>query len=193
MTNLKRLVRYLKKRPRAVYRFKPQRMDKELLVTVDSDHAGCAVTRKSTTGLVVQLGDHTVKTSSWIQSTVALSSGESEFYALVKGAAYGLSIQALLKDWNVNVTLRVVSDSSAARSFASRRGLGKQRHVQTRYLWIQERVGEGHVKIMAGPVKINDSDILTKAVSGAGLRRVLLRLGFEIRDKSLIQKETKKM
>ena len=71
--------------------------------------------------------------------------------------------------------------------------LGKARHIQTRYLWIQERVGEGHVKIVSVPGKINDSDILTKAVSGAGTGRSLIRFGFEIRDKSLLQKETKKM
>ena len=74
-----------------------------------------------------------------------------------------------------------------------RRGLGKARHIQTRYLWIQERVGEGHVKILAVSGKVNDADILTKQVSGAGIRRALLRMGFSVQDKSALQKDTKAM
>ena len=53
------------------------------------------------------------------------------------------------------------------------------RHIQTRFLWIQERVGEGHIKIIAVPGARNVSDILTKAVSGALLRQHLKTLGFE--------------
>ena len=122
-----------------------------------------------------------------------MSTGEGEFYALVKGFATALGMQSLLIDWGLHYTCEVASDSSAARGHVQRRGLGKARHIQTRYLWIQERVGEGHVKIVSVPGKINDNDILTKAVSGAGIRKSLIRLGFEIRDKSLLQKETKKM
>ena len=100
-------------------------------------------------------------------------------------------MQSLLADWGLHFDAQVASDSSAARGHVQRRGLGKARHIQTRYLWIQERVGEGHVKIVAVPGKVNDSDILTKAVSGADIRRALMRLGFDVRDKSLLQKETK--
>ena len=143
--------------------------------------------------MVTKLGGHTLKHSSNMQTTIALSSGESEFYVFFKGFATALGMQSLLTDWGLHYTFEVASDSSAARGHVQRRGLGKARHIQTRYLWIQERVGEGHVKIVSVPGKINDSDILTKAVSGAGIRKSLIRLGFEIRDKSLLQKETKKM
>jgi hypothetical protein len=165
LVKLKRLGRYLKGRPRAAFRFKRQPLAKELLVTVDSDHAGCPVTRKSTTGMVIRLGDHVVKSGSSIQSTIALNSGESEYYALVKGAAYGLSVQALLNDWGIEVSLNIESDSSAARSFSSRRGLGKQRHVQTRFLWIQERVALKHFKVSVVKTKDNVADVLTKHMS----------------------------
>ena len=66
-------------------------------------------------GVVVRFGRGLIKMSSNIQSTIALSSGESEYYALVKAAAIGLSLVALLKDWAVPVTLRISSDSSAAK------------------------------------------------------------------------------
>ena len=177
LVQLKRVGRYLKRRPRAAYSFKAQPMPKELLMTVDSDHAGCPLTSKSTTGLVAQFGAHTVKTSSSIQSTVSLNSGESEYYAIVKGAAYGLSIQALLRDWGIEVSLRLVSDSSAARSFSSRRGLGRQRHVQTRFLWVQERIALKHFTIGVVKTKDNVADVLTKPLSGPDMDRHLAKLG----------------
>ncbi|CAK0893091.1 unnamed protein product, partial [Prorocentrum cordatum] len=43
-------------------------------------------------------------------------------------------------------------------------GLGKMRHVQSRYLWIQERVGKGDISIAAVPGKNNVADVLTKSV-----------------------------
>eukprot|EP00971_Amphidinium_carterae_P168317 3335107-Amphidinium_carterae.1 len=60
---LKRVGRYLKGKPRAMFVFGPQSADslrQEFCseVYVDSDHAGCLITRRSTTGLVVKYGDH---------------------------------------------------------------------------------------------------------------------------------------
>ena len=101
-----------------------------------------------------------------LQSTTALSSGESEYYALVKASKEGLGFQSLLEDWGLTLPLEVSSDSSAARGHVARRGLGKMRHIQTRYLWVQERVGEGHLKISSVPGTKNVADILTKCVPG---------------------------
>ena len=81
-----------------------------------------------------------MKRSSTLQSTVSLSSGESEFYAIVKGAALALSVQALLSEWDYSMSIAVSSDSSAAGGTCSRRGLGKLKHLQTRYLWVREYV-----------------------------------------------------
>ena len=142
-------------------------------------HAGCAVTRKSTTGYVVRFGHSTVKHGSNLQSTTALSSGESEYYALVKAGKEGLGFQSLLADWGLTLPLEVSSDSSAARGHVSRRGLGKMRHIQTRYLWIQERVGEGHLRITSVPGTKNVADILTKCVPGTTLVKHMATAGFE--------------
>ena len=51
---------------------------------MDSDFADDPV-RKSTMGLVAQIGNHTVKFGSTLQNLTALSVGEAEFYAVVKG------------------------------------------------------------------------------------------------------------
>eukprot|EP00972_Heterocapsa_arctica_P111415 16404224-Heterocapsa_arctica.AAC.1 len=65
---------------------------------------------------------------------IELSSAEAEFYALTKGACCVLGVQAQLTDWDIACDLLLYSDSSSARSLATRRGLGKMRHIQTWFL-----------------------------------------------------------
>ena len=108
---------------------------------------------------------HCVKHGSNLQSTISLSSGESEYYALVKASTIGMSVRALLEDWGEKYDLAVYSGSSAARGTASRRGLGQLRHVQTRYLWIQERIANDDFKLLQIGTKLNTADLCTKPVN----------------------------
>ena len=155
MRDLKRLGRYLKHRPRLVAVFQAQRMPETIQSYGDSDHAGCLKTRRSTTGVGVMLGSHLLKTYSQVQSTISLSSGESEYYAMLKASATGLALRAMLEDWGIQLKLQVLSDSSAARGLVARRGLGKARHIQTRYLWLQERVAEKDLQVISVPTSAN--------------------------------------
>ena len=135
-SDLKRLGRFLKKYPDFTQIFAEQRMPSSIRVQVDSDHAGCAVTRRSTTGMIALFGVHTLKHASNVQSTISLSTGESEYYALVKGGSTALGIQSLLQDLGLDLPAVVESDSNSAKGTVSRIGLGKARHIQTRYLWL---------------------------------------------------------
>ena len=67
------------------------------------------------------MGSHTIKTWSRMQSVVALSSGEAEYYAIVKGSAEGLGIQAIAADMGLEWCLHVSTDASAAIGIGSRR------------------------------------------------------------------------
>jgi len=163
--DLKRLGRYLLHAPCLALQFDQQEMPSYIRVSVDSDHAADRSTRKSTTGMVQRLGRHVIKATSNLQSSVALNVSEAEFYALVHGSSHGLGLQAFLRDLGLHLDLMIESDSSSARAFASRRGLGKQRHVQTRYMWIQERVSAKHFVIVKVATAKNVSDILTKAAA----------------------------
>ena len=74
--------------------FSSQQMPTKLRVQVDADHGGDAVTRKSTTGMVAIFSTHALKRSSNVQSTIGLSTAETEYYALVKGGSTGLGLQS---------------------------------------------------------------------------------------------------
>ena len=138
----------------------------------------------------MQLGSHTVKNTSNLQSAIGLNVSEAEFYALCHGGAHGLGMQAYLRDLGLFLDVVVQSDSSSAKSFASRRGLGKQRHVQTRFLWIQERVASGHLTIKKIKGESNCSDILTKTVAAPTLRKHAASMGLRDAAYSTLQKTT---
>ena len=81
---------------------------------MDSDFAGDPVSRKSTTGLVAQICNHTVKSGSTLQSLTALSVGEAEFNAVVKGGQVGLSLRSMYQDQGIPMKIEIQSDSSTA-------------------------------------------------------------------------------
>ena len=69
-------------------------------------------------------GSRCLKTHSQTQETVALSSGGSEFYGIVKAATMGIGIKSMFKDLGLEVEVQVNTDSSFARSISSRRRAG---------------------------------------------------------------------
>ena len=124
---------------------------------------------------------------------MSLSSGESEFYGEVKAASEGLGLQALARDWAVDVGVKVRCDSSSARAIASRRGLGRVRHIEVRYLWLQERVARKHILIEAVATDRNLADLLTKALGAKQLDKLLVEMNLYFVDgQSARQKETLK-
>jgi len=115
---LKRLARYIKQYPRVVYKYKFQEAFKHINIYTDTDWAGCVKTRKSTQGGIAMLGSHCVKSWSSTQAFIALSSGEAEFYGVVKGASVGLGMKSLLADMGVDVHVNVHTDATAAKGIA---------------------------------------------------------------------------
>ncbi len=71
---------------------------------------------------------------------IALSSGEAESYGLVKGAAQGLGMKSMLGEVGIDVKVTVKTDAAAAKGIASRRGMGKVRHIEMNQLWVQEKL-----------------------------------------------------
>ena len=158
----------------------PQTLPGRLEVYCDADHAGDLETRRSRSGMAVMWGGHLLKHGSSVQSTVALSSGESEYYALLRASAHALGIKSMLQDWAYGTTLEVAMrcDSSAARGIAARQGLGRMRHVDVRYLWLQQAVLEGRLKVLSVPTAENLSDTFTKALSAEAATHCHEGMGF---------------
>ena len=177
---LKRIGRFLAGAPRAVQHFWWQCLPTELSTYVDSDWAGCKSTCRSTSGGAAMLGSHTLKSWSTTQATVAMSSAEAELYALTKGSAMTLGIIAMCADLGLQLGAKVISDASATLSIVHRQGLGKLRHVNVQYLWVQERVRGGDLQVEKVWGKHNPADLMTKHLPAMEMHGHLERLGYAI-------------
>ena len=172
-----RIGKYLKGKPRMVIKFGWQ---KEILIAStysDSDWAGCKKTGKSTSGGVLTIGRHVVKSYSRQQKVIALSSAEAELHAMVMASAETLGLIALCQDMGVNIKGDVYVDSSAALGVAQRKGHGKVRHLRVQALWVQEVRCNKRLKYIKVLGTRNPSDILTKHVPKETLEVHLRTLG----------------
>ena len=71
----------------------------------------------------------------------------------------------------------VKTDSSVAKSVAGRRGLGKLRHVELKYLWVQDAVAKGRISMKTVSGVNNPADVLTKPKDRTELGRLLNHVG----------------
>ena len=110
------------------------------------------------------MGNHVIESWSVTQSVVSLSSGEAEYYGLLKAFSNAMGIRSVASDLGIDLKIRVCTESFAAEGIASRTGLGKVRHVEVAQLWVQEKVRNGEVVIEKVDGKHNLSDCLTKHV-----------------------------
>ena len=124
------------------------------------------------------LGQHVIKCWSATQASLALSSGEAEYYGVVRGTGVGLGQQALGRDAGFELPIRVWTDSSAAMGTASRQGLGKLRHLECHSLWIQQRLRRKEFELRKVLGTENPADLFTKHMdSAAKLDGLVARFG----------------
>ena len=128
---LKRLIRYLRHHPRGSYTFRWQSAEEVASIRcfVDSDWAGCGRTRKSTSGGALMRGHHCLGQWSRTQSCVALSSGEAELNAALKGGTELLGLRTMLRELGLDAQLQICGDSSACFGTVHREGCGRIKHL----------------------------------------------------------------
>ena len=122
------------------------------------------------------LGKHLIKSWSSTQASISLSSGEADFYGVVKAPGVGLGFTSLLADVGVYLPLRVWTDSTATIGICGRQGLGKLRHVDTQCLWIQQRVRDNTLSLLKVRGEDNPADLFTKHLVGSDRVQKLLML-----------------
>ena len=110
------------------------------------------------------------------QNVIALSSGEAEYYAALKGASSALGFQSMLRDLGVETSLTLYTDSSAARGIIHRAGLGKLRRLETGYLWLQAVVKAKKLQVRKVLGTENPADLLTKHLAAADMWKNLEKL-----------------
>ena len=82
-------------------------------------------------------GSHYFKGWSKTQAAMALSSAEAELYAAVKTFAALLGVISAYRDFDTTLQGSILAYTSAALGMIRRQCIGKTRHIDTSFLWIQ--------------------------------------------------------
>jgi hypothetical protein len=152
----------------------------------DADWAGNLDSRRSTTGWVVKLAGNSISWASRKQSTVSLSSAESEYAATVSVAkevrwltmfVYELVPDQYLKAFIQPVIPVIYSDSTSAIAIAKT----DQHHDRTKHIevwrhFIREDVRRGRYKVVWVSTHEQIADALTKAIPAPAFKRFSTRL-----------------
>ena len=111
------------------------------VLTTDADWAICKESRRSNSGGTLQLGNHLIAAYSRVQSRIAVSSGEAELYAGMRGISETLGFVHLMLEFKSSDLGRIVHrvDASACRAILLRHGCGGLKHI-VKSLWVQEAV-----------------------------------------------------
>ncbi len=115
------------------------------------------------------------------QVLISISSGESEFYGLLRAAVEAKFLGNLLK-WlefdEQQEPPELVSDATAALGAAARIGVGKRmKHIDTQHLFIQKEVNERRLKLVKVKGEDNPADAGTKPLAEPRLKRLLEMVG----------------
>ena len=124
------------------------------------------------------LGGACLKLWSTTQAVRALSSGEAEFYAALKGASMALGFRSMAADLGEKLVIKLFTDSAAALGIIGRRGLGKVRHMETGYLWLQDLVADKKLAVAKVKGTENPADLGTKHLKAEDIDKHLSRLLF---------------
>ena len=173
MKELKRVVKFVLDTKHLGLRFQPKKMTIQVgkwtvVVYSDSDWGADVESRKSITGYAVFFMDCLVSWKSKQQSVIALSSAESEYYALTEAAKEVKFIVQLLQEMGVPVELPVVCrvDNKATIYMSENtNSSSRTRHIDIKARWITEQVEDGFVKIIYVKTKENLSDGYMKNVT----------------------------
>ena len=73
----------------------------------------------------------------------------------------------------VCLDIRLFTDATTGKSIASRKGLGKVRHISVNELWIQDKVASKVITIIKIKNKFNPADLMTKDLSKDEIRQIM--------------------
>ena len=145
----------------------------------DTDWAADEMTRKSASCTVERYGSHMLDCAK--QSLVALSSGDAEFYGIVRAAAASKQTSLILEQIRMQSEVNIASDSTAARGICTRTGSGKVRHLSIKEMRKQASYRKKEFQLVLVDTLLNWADIGTKARTSERrtslLRKMPLRLG----------------
>ena len=116
----------------------------------DSDWAGCASDRKSTSGCCFGLGSTVVSWFSWKQKPIALSSSEAEYIAASQASCEAIWLRKMLVGLfgqRLRPTVIYCDNQSCIKLTENPVFHNRSKHIEIRYHFIRDCVQKGAVKL----------------------------------------------
>nr|GEV17313.1 retrovirus-related Pol polyprotein from transposon TNT 1-94 [Tanacetum cinerariifolium] len=176
LTAVKRIFRYLKDTIHMGLWY-PKYIGFELTAFLDSDHAGCLDSRKSTSGGIQFLGGD--NWSSKKQDCTSMSFVEAEYVSLSACCAQVLWMRTQLTDYGFyfdKIPMYCNSKASIA-ILCNPVQHSRTKHINVRYHFIKEKVEKGIVELFFVGTEYQLADLFTKALPEERFKYLVRRLG----------------
>ncbi|GJX41218.1 ribonuclease H-like domain-containing protein [Tanacetum coccineum] len=142
----------------------------QLTAYTDADWAGCPVTRRSTSGYCVFLGDNLLSWSAKRQVTLSRSSAEAEYRGVANVVAETAWVRNLLLELHAPLTTAtLVYCDNVSAVYLSTNPVQHQRtkHIEIDIHFVRDYVASGHVRVLHVPSRFQYADIFTKGLPSA--------------------------
>nr|GFC79399.1 retrovirus-related Pol polyprotein from transposon TNT 1-94 [Tanacetum cinerariifolium] len=152
--------------------------------TLMSDHAGCHLDRKSTSGSVQFLGDKLVCWSSKKQNCVSISTAESEYVVVSGCCAQVLWMRTQLTDYGFFYDkVPIYCDSKSAIAISCNLVQHtRTKHIDVRYHFIKDHVEKRTIEIYFVGTEYQLADLFTKYLPEARFKFLVEKLGMMSRE-----------
>ncbi|PNX89752.1 putative copia-type protein [Trifolium pratense] len=174
-----RVLRYLKSSPGQGI-ILPRENNLELVGFCDSDWASCPLTRRSTSGYLMKLGEAPVSWKTKKQVTVSRSSSEAEYRAMAHAASEIIWLRNLLACLQVQCdspTLLYCDNQAALHLAANPVYHERTKHIEVDCHFIREHIQSKAISTAYVPTKQQQADIFTKSLGGKTFHDLQSKLG----------------
>jgi len=153
-------------------------MPKQIDVYPDGDWGSDEEDRKSVSGGAIIVGSCRMHAHCRGQAEVALSSGQSEIASATESIREAMLLQFNLEFAGFgNLPIKVHIDASVARAFIHRIGVGKQKHIDIKFCWLQDAAARNKFQTHKIPREENPGDCLTHPPTAKDLQKFCPMLG----------------
>ncbi|GJX88153.1 retrovirus-related pol polyprotein from transposon TNT 1-94 [Tanacetum coccineum] len=179
---VKRIFRCLKGTP-SLGLWYPKCLDFDLKGYSDSGYSGCNMDKKRTSGACQLLRGKLVCWSAKKQQSMAMSSAEAEYVAVVRCCANILWMKIQLTDYDIiHEKVPIFCDNTSAIAISNNPVLhSRTKHIYIRYHFIRDHILKGDIELDFIPTQYQLTDIFTKPLDEPTFKRLIVELANRVK------------